>query len=130
MSDDALPRLLDIMRRLRDPRTGCPWDLAQDFPRLRRTRSRRPTRSSTRSNAAPPASCASELGDLLFQVVFLSQLASEQGEFDFDDVARAIGDKLVARHPHVFAAEPGAESSARCCISGRRARRRSAAIAA
>lgn len=111
MSDDALPRLLDIMRRLRDPRTGCPWDLAQDFSSLAPYALEEACEVVDALERGATGELREELGDLLFQIVFLSQLASERGEFAFDDVARAIGDKLVARHPHVFAAEPGAESS-------------------
>lgn len=108
---DALTRLLDIMRRLRDPHEGCPWDLAQDFSSLAPYTLEEACEVVDALERGATGELRDELGDLLFQVVFLAQLASEQGDFAFDDVARSIGDKLVARHPHVFAAGPGADTS-------------------
>jgi len=103
MSSDALHRLLDIMRRLRDRETGCPWDLQQDFASLAPYTLEEASEVVDALERGALDDLRDELGDLLFQVVFLSQLATEQGRFDFEAVARAIGDKLVHRHPHVFA---------------------------
>ena len=98
-----IERLRAVMRRLRDPDGGCPWDLEQDF---------RSIASYTVEEAHEVAEAIErddlddlrdELGDLLFQVVFHAHMAEEQDVFDFDDVARGISDKLVRRHPHVFA---------------------------
>jgi len=95
--------LLEIMRRLRDPERGCPWDLEQTFATIV---------PHTIEEAYEVADCiergdlvelTGELGDLLFQVVFYAQIASEQGVFGFDDIVDAIANKLIERHPHVFA---------------------------
>ena len=103
MSGDAMQRLLDIMRQLRDPDTGCPWDLQQDYASLAPYTLEEASEVVDALERGSLDDLRDELGDLLFQVVFLSQLATEDGRFDFDSVARAIGDKLVNRHPHVFA---------------------------
>ncbi|MGR9090251.1 MAG: nucleoside triphosphate pyrophosphohydrolase [Gammaproteobacteria bacterium] len=94
--------LLAVMSRLRDPVEGCPWDLEQTFASIV---------PHTIEEAYEVADCIErgdlqqlpgELGDLLFQVVFYAQIAAEQDRFGFDDVVKAITDKLVVRHPHVF----------------------------
>ena len=102
----ALPgmlRLLEVMRRLRDPHTGCPWDLQQDARSLARYTLEEAYEVVAAIEQRDPGELRGELGDLLFQVVFLAQLASERGEYDFDAVAAGIADKLTHRHPHVFA---------------------------
>lgn len=103
VNDQALGGLLEIMRRLRDPETGCPWDLRQDFDSIVPY-----TIEETYELADAIASgdfnqVRDELGDVLFQVVFYSQMAAEQRLFQFADVVQGISDKLVRRHPHVFA---------------------------
>jgi ATP diphosphatase len=100
---DGMRRLLEVMRRLRDPHTGCPWDLQQDARSLARYTLEEAYEVVAAIEAGQDAALRDELGDLLFQVVFLSQLASERGVYDFDQVAGAIADKLLRRHPHVFA---------------------------
>ena len=99
----GMQRLLDIMARLRDPQRGCPWDLQQNFKTIApyTVEEAYEVADAIERNDLP--SLRDELGDLLFQVVFHSQLASEQGAFDFDAVANAICDKMERRHPHVFA---------------------------
>ena len=98
-----VPRLLDIMRQLRHPETGCPWDQKQSFESIvPHTIEETYEVADAIFNGDMPA-IKDELGDLLFQVVFYAQLAQEQGDFDFEDIAQAISDKLVRRHPHVFA---------------------------
>lgn len=111
MSADAAPegslpglaRLLTVMRRLRDPAAGCPWDLAQDSRSLARYTLEEAYEVVAAIESGSDAALRDELGDLLFQVVFHAQLASERGLYHFDDVAAAIADKLERRHPHVFA---------------------------
>ncbi|MGP1273950.1 MAG: nucleoside triphosphate pyrophosphohydrolase [Caulobacterales bacterium] len=102
-----LERLLAIMARLRDPQTGCPWDVEQDFASIAPYTIEEAYEVADAIQRADMADLRSELGDLLFQVVFHSQMASEAGHFTFDDVAAAIAEKMERRHPHVFA---GAET--------------------
>ncbi len=98
----AIERLLGIMARLRDPVRGCPWDLEQDFRSIApHTIEEAYEVADAIERDALPA-LKDELGDLLFQVVFLARLADERGDFAFGDVVDAICDKLVRRHPHVF----------------------------
>jgi nucleoside triphosphate diphosphatase len=107
-ANTALPgmqRLLEVMRRLRDPQAGCPWDLQQDARSLARYTLEEAYEVVAAIEQSDPGELRSELGDLLFQVVFLAQIASERGEYEFDDVAGGIADKLTQRHPHVFAGE-------------------------
>jgi MazG family protein len=100
---DALTRLLEIMRRLRDPQSGCPWDRAQDFASIAPYTIEEAYEVADAIARDDPPALESELGDLLFQVVFHSQMGSERDWFDFASVANAISDKLTERHPHVFA---------------------------
>lgn len=101
---DSLLRLLGIMRALRDPQTGCAWDRQQTFESIVPHTLEEAHELAEAVAGLDPACIRDELGDLLFQVVFLARIAEERGLFNFDDVARGIGDKLVRRHPHVFAA--------------------------
>lgn len=98
----SIQRLLDIMARLRDPRRGCPWDLQQNFKTIAPYTVEEAYEVADAIERADLPSLRDELGDLLFQVVFHSQLAREQGAFDFDAVVDAICDKMERRHPHVF----------------------------
>ena len=97
-----IQQLLDIMRQLRDPQRGCPWDRAQDYRSLAPYTLEEACEVIDTLERGDLGALRDELGDLLFQVVFLSQLAEEEGRFDFQAVAAAIGDKLLRRHPHVF----------------------------
>ncbi len=99
---DGLVRLLAVMRRLRDPASGCPWDLAQDSRSLARYALEEAYEVVGAIESGSDAALRDELGDLLFQVVFHAQLAAEQGRFDFNEVAAGIAGKLTHRHPHVF----------------------------
>jgi ATP diphosphatase len=99
----ALQRLLEIMRRLRDPASGCPWDREQDFASIAPYTIEEAYEVADAIARDAPADIESELGDLLFQVVFHAQMGQERQWFDFASVANAISDKLTARHPHVFA---------------------------
>ncbi len=98
----AIERLLEIMQRLRDPRDGCPWDREQDFASIAPHTIEEAYEVADAIERADLDALRDELGDLLFQVAFHSQLASELGRFRFDDVVDAICDKLTRRHPHVF----------------------------
>jgi len=96
-------QLLDIMQRLRDPQNGCPWDVKQDFSTIAPYTIEEAYEVADAIARHDMADLKDELGDLLFQVVFHAQMASEQGSFDFDDVHQAVCDKMLRRHPHVFA---------------------------
>lgn len=98
---EAFRRLVEIMRRLRGP-DGCPWDREQDYRSLRRYTLEEAYEVVQAIEDDDPEALVDELGDLLLQVVFLAQIASERQEFTIADVADAISDKLVRRHPHVF----------------------------
>jgi ATP diphosphatase len=103
----ALPRpidrLLDIMARLRDPQSGCPWDVKQNFKTIAPYTIEEAYEVADAIERGDMAGLREELGDLLLQVVFHAQMARESGRFDFDAVADGIADKMIARHPHVFA---------------------------
>jgi len=100
--EGALDRLLWIMRRLRDPEGGCPWDLEQDFATIAPYTIEEAYEVADAIEREDWPELEGELGDLLLQVVFHGQIAAEADLFDFDSVARRIGDKMIARHPHVF----------------------------
>jgi nucleoside triphosphate diphosphatase len=99
----ALTALLELMARLRDPENGCPWDRQQSFASIAPYTIEEAYEVADAIERGDRAHLRDELGDLLFQVVFHARMAQERGWFDFADVARAIYDKLVRRHPHVFA---------------------------
>jgi len=99
----APTRLVDVMKRLRDPEQGCPWDLEQDHNSLKPYLIEEAYEVlDAIEDGDAPALCE-ELGDLLLQIVFHAQLAEERGEFKMTDVEAAIVEKMVRRHPHVFA---------------------------
>ncbi len=97
-----LDRLLAIMARLRDPERGCPWDREQDFATIAPYTIEEAYEVADAIARGDMPGLKDELGDLLFQVVFHARIAEEAGHFAFDDVAAAIADKMVRRHPHVF----------------------------
>lgn len=99
---DAMQRLLDIMARLRDPQRGCPWDIKQSYATIVPYTLEEAYEVADAIQRGDMAELRDELGDLLFQIVFYSQIACEEGHFAFDEVAQAIGDKMIRRHPHVF----------------------------
>jgi MazG family protein len=106
-SDDLPPidRLIAIMARLRDRQDGCPWDIEQTFATVAPYTVEEAYEVADAIERGDLKDLKEELGDLLLQVVFHARMAEEQGAFAFDDVARAINDKMVRRHPHVFADE-------------------------
>ena len=99
-----IEELLAIMRRLRDPNGGCPWDLEQNFSTIAPYTIEEAYEVSSAIETKDYAALKDELGDLLLQVVFHAQMADEAKLFAFEDVVRAICDKMIRRHPHVFAA--------------------------
>ena len=99
----SMAKLRWIMSQLRDPQTGCPWDLKQDFASITSHTLEEAYEVVDAIEQGDFDELEKELGDLLFQVVFYSQLGQEQQYFDFDSVVAAICEKLIRRHPHVFA---------------------------
>jgi ATP diphosphatase len=97
-----MERLVAIMARLRDPETGCPWDLEQDFATIAPYTIEEAYEVADAIDRNAMDDLRGELGDLLFQSVYHAQMAAEGGHFTFADVATSIADKMVARHPHVF----------------------------
>jgi ATP diphosphatase len=110
--EGGMPRLLEIMRRLRDPVSGCPWDIEQTFATIAPYTLEEAHEVADVIERQAWDELPSELGDLLFQVVYHAQMARDAGLFGFDQVVRAIADKMVARHPHVFGAESREKSAA------------------
>ncbi len=98
-----IDRLLEIMARLRAPEDGCPWDLEQTFATIAPYTVEEAYEVADAIERGDLSDLKDELGDLLLQVVFHARMAEEQGAFAFEDVARSINDKMVRRHPHVFA---------------------------
>ena len=107
-----IERLLAIMARLRDPATGCPWDVAQTFATIVPYTIEEAYEVADAIDRGDMADLRDELGDLLLQVVFHAQMAQEQGAFAFGDVVDAISDKMIRRHPHVFADASVADAQA------------------
>lgn len=101
----GLPRLVEIMARLRDPDSGCPWDIEQTFATIAPYTLEEAHEVADAIQREAWEELPGELGDLLLQVVYHSRMAEEAGLFAFADVARAISDKMLARHPHVFGTE-------------------------
>lgn len=102
-SSGEISDLLEVMARLRSPEGGCPWDLEQDFRTIAPYTVEEAYEVADAIERDDMAALKDELGDLLFQTVFHAQMAKEAGLFDFNDVVAAITDKMVRRHPHVFA---------------------------
>ncbi len=102
-SEPSIDKLKWIMKMLRDPEAGCPWDLKQDFASITSYTLEEAYEVVDAIEQKDFIGLEKELGDLLFQVVFYSQLGQEQQYFDFDSVIAAICEKLIRRHPHVFA---------------------------
>src|SRR5437660_10135067 len=97
--------LIDIMAALRTPGSGCPWDLAQNFSTIAPYTIEEAYEVADAIGRGDLDDLRDELGDLLLQVVFHARMAQEQGAFDFGDVVQAITEKMIRRHPHVFADE-------------------------
>jgi len=98
---DFFKNLEDLVRTLRGP-AGCPWDRAQDISDMKQYLLEECYEVLDAIDGSPPARLKEELGDLLFHIVFIAQMAEEKGDFSLQDVIRGIHDKMVRRHPHVF----------------------------
>lgn len=98
-----ISRLIDIMAALRNPETGCPWDIEQDFESIKPYTLEEAYEVADAIERKDMDDLCDELGDLLLQVVFHARMAEEAGEFSFGDVVEAITRKMIRRHPHVFA---------------------------
>ena len=98
----GIERLLEIMRRLRDPETGCPWDIEQDFTSIAPYTIEEAYEVADAIERKAWGELEGELGDLLLQSVYHGQMGEEAGLFSFQSVVQKISDKMVARHPHVF----------------------------
>lgn len=122
----SIDRLLAIMARLRDPRSGCPWDREQTWASIAPHTIEEAYELADAVREGSPDRVRDELGDVLFQVVFQARIAEEQGLFDFEAVAAAIADKLERRHPHVFgsARVPDAAAQAEAWEAHKAAERR------
>lgn len=101
----GMPRLIEIMARLRDPETGCPWDIEQTFESIAPYTIEEAYEVADAIAEGDFDDLKGELGDLLLQVVYYTQMTVERGLYAFSDVADAISDKMIARHPHVFGNE-------------------------
>ena len=102
MSESSIQSLLEIMVRLRSPEGGCPWDLEQDFASIAPYTIEEAYEVAEAIARNDMGELKEELGDLLLQVVFHSQMAQEAGHFTFAEVAQSIAEKMIRRHPHVF----------------------------
>ena len=111
-AEAELRRLLDIMAALRHPRTGCPWDRTQSFATIAPYTIEEAYEVADAVARQDFAALPDELGDLLFQVVYHARMAEEEGRFAFADVAAAIADKMLRRHPHVFGAAAARSAAA------------------
>ena len=103
--------LLGVMAALRDPKTGCPWDVEQTFATIAPYTIEEAYEVADAIDRQDLHALKDELGDLLLQVVFHARMAQEQGAFAFGDVVATICDKMTRRHPHVFAAQGGANAA-------------------
>ena len=101
-TQNGFARLVEIMAQLRDPKTGCPWDLEHDFRSIRHNTIEEAYEVADAIEREDYQDLVSELGDLILQPVFHAQMAAEAGLFTIDDVVHAIIEKLVRRHPHIF----------------------------
>lgn len=105
MTETVMSELIEVMRRLRDPDGGCPWDIEQTFETIAPYTIEEAYEVADAIANGSRDDLRGELGDLLLQVVYHSRMAEEEGAFDFNDVARGITEKMIQRHPHVFGDE-------------------------
>ena len=102
---EGMARLIALMRRLRDPDTGCPWDIEQDFDSIAPYTIEEAHEVADAIERRAWPELEGELGDLLLQVVYFAQMGHEAGHFDFDSIARTVTAKMIDRHPHVFGSD-------------------------
>ena len=112
MPPPNIDRLIDVMARLRHPTEGCPWDVEQTFETIVPYTIEEAYEVADAVDRRDMVALRDELGDLLLQVIFHSRMAEEQNDFVFNDVAGAIADKLIRRHPHVFGEGAAADGAA------------------
>ncbi|WP_026339273.1 nucleoside triphosphate pyrophosphohydrolase [Psychromonas ossibalaenae] len=112
MSQSHIEQLLNIMKQLRDPENGCPWDIKQTFASIVPHTIEEVYEVADAIEQKDYKELQGELGDLLFQVVFYAQMAKEQNLFEFDDIIAVLNEKLMRRHPHVFADKEFADEDA------------------
>ena len=98
----SIEQLKWVMQRLRDRDSGCPWDVEQTNETILKHTIEEAYEVADAIEHGSNDDLKDELGDLLFQVIFYAQMASEKGEFNFDDIAQGVADKMISRHPHVF----------------------------
>ena len=110
-ADQALARLREVMRRLRDPVDGCPWDLVQTHATIAPYTIEEAYEAEDAIQRGDTDDLCDELGDILLQVVFQAQISHEAGAFDFAGVADGIADKMIRRHPHIFENAAGGPES-------------------
>ena len=110
LGDTPRQRILNMMARLRDPETGCPWDIEQTFATIAPYTIEEAYEVNDAIERGDMSDLKEELGDLLLQVVFHAQIADEQDAFDFDAVSDGLVEKMIARHPHVFGDESERDS--------------------
>jgi ATP diphosphatase len=108
---DGWPRLIEVMRRLRDPVSGCPWDVEQTFATIAPYTIEEAYEVADAIEREAWDELQGELGDLLLQVIYHGQIADEAGHFDTESVARQVAAKMIDRHPHVFGDESNAKSA-------------------
>ncbi len=111
-SDATLSRLLDVMARLRDPDCGCPWDLKQTLETVAPYAIEEAYEVADAIRSGNRAALKDELGDLLLQVVFQAQMAKEEKSFTFNDIVAHLTEKMIRRHPHIFAEEKASDADA------------------
>ncbi|MEM8803498.1 MAG: nucleoside triphosphate pyrophosphohydrolase [Pseudomonadota bacterium] len=108
---DGWPRLVEVMRRLRDPETGCPWDIEQTFATIAPYTIEEAYEVADAIQREAWDELQGELGDLLLQVIYHGQIADEAGHFSTEDVARTVTAKMISRHPHVFGPDSNKKSA-------------------
>ena len=113
----ATQAVLDVMARLRDRERGCPWDIEQSFRTIAPYTIEEAYEVADAIEREDMPALKEELGDLLFQVAFHARMAEEQGAFDFADVAQALADKMIERHPHVFSEAGDGRSAAQQTVA-------------
>lgn len=106
----AMDQLLEVMRKLRDPENGCPWDVKQTFKSIAPYTLEEAYEVVEAIEAGDHPHLCEELGDLLLQIVFHARMAEEQKLFNFDDIARGEAEKMIERHPHVFGDRQGVDT--------------------
>ncbi len=108
---DGWPRLIEVMRRLRDPETGCPWDIEQTFATIAPYTIEEAYEVADAIEREAWGELQGELGDLLLQVIYHGQIADEAGHFDTDSIAQHVTAKMIDRHPHVFGDDSNQKSA-------------------